>query len=100
MIKDIFALFGLAVVGTVIAIILNIILDKIKDSIAKKRWNYRVKHRFDTPPTAKCYCVDCQCYEPIGKLRNGRCCKFNGWGVADNWFCWAATPKIKAGEQE
>ena len=72
----------------------------IVDRVRKRKYHYEVKHRFDKPPTAECYCIDCQRYEASKGFRSGRCCKFEGWYVADNWFCWDATPKEKAGGQE
>lgn len=49
---------------------------------------YTIKHRFDKPPTAKCYCKDCTRHDD-----NGKCYKFEGYYTADNWFCWDADPK-------
>lgn len=97
---DVFALVGLMATVLVALLFGSMFIDYITDKIRKAKYHYKVKHRFDKPPTAKCYCIDCQRYQPIKGLRNGRCCKFNGWGVADNWFCWDATPKKKAGGQE
>ena len=95
-----FALVG--VIMTIgIAIIFGVgICQAIGEKIRKAIYRYKVKHRFDKPPTAECYCIDCQRYVPRGKHPNGRCCKFEGWYVADDWFCWDATPKKKAGGQE
>ena len=54
---------------------------------------YRIKHRFDKPPTAKCYCVDCTRHDN----ETGRCYRFeyaSGYQcTADDWFCWDATPR-------
>lgn len=54
---------------------------------------YRYKHRFDKPPTAKCYCIDCRRHDNDTK----RCYRFkyeSGYQcTADNWFCWDAEPK-------
>lgn len=65
-----------------------------RELIDRWKYNYRVKHRFDKPPTAKCYCVDCKlhCNE------SQECYKFDGWRTADNWFCWDAEPREKEGE--
>ena len=59
------------------------------------RWkrNYQIKHRFDKPPTAACYCVDCRyhnnkskvCYRFGETTKEYRC-------TADEWFCWEADP--------
>ena len=52
---------------------------------------YEIKHRFDKPPTAKCYCKDCVRHSDASK----RCYKFDGWYTADEWFCWDAEPRKK-----
>jgi hypothetical protein len=60
------------------------------------KYEYRYKHRFDKPPTAKCYCIDCkyhnngtnQCYRFGETTKEYRC-------TADNWFCWEAEPRDK-----
>ena len=56
--------------------------------IDERKRAYRIKHRFDKPPLAKCHCIDCESY---GK-DDGKCYRHSGWYVADSWFCWAATP--------
>lgn len=68
----------------------------IKEGVAKLKWRYKYKHRFDKPPTAKCYCRDCkhhgsetnQCYRFGETTKEYRC-------TADNWFCWEAEPREK-----
>lgn len=57
--------------------------------IKKYKRSQQIKHRFDKPPTAKCYCKDCSSYN----LQDGRCYAFEIQYVADNWFCWKAEPK-------
>ena len=56
--------------------------------IHRAKVKYAIKHRFDKPPKAKCYCVDCKRHG-----EDGRCYKFERWITADNWFCWDADPK-------
>ncbi len=50
----------------------------------------RIKHRFDKPPIAKCYCIDCNHHDND----NGLCSSF-GEFIADNCFCWKADPRIE-----
>ena len=50
----------------------------------------RIKHRFDKPPTAKCYCIDCKYHDN----ETGRCGGF-GEFIADDRFCWKADPRIE-----
>lgn len=61
-----------------------------KELIERKRYQYMIKHRFDKPPTAECYCMDCRLHG-----EDNQCFKFKGWRTADEWFCWDAEPKNK-----
>ena len=64
----------------------------IKDFIQVQIHKYKIKHRFDKPPIAKCYCIDCEhCKEE--EYRGRWCYRFKRC-VADNWFCWEAEPNI------
>lgn len=66
------------------------IYSELRELIDRCRYNYRVKHRFDKPPTAKCYCIDCKYH--CNETR--RCYRFTETRhTADNWFCWEATPR-------
>lgn len=91
MVKDILAgvggIFLVAVVGCAVIIA----IDWLKMLFEKLKYKYRVKHRFDKPPMAKCYCVDCERHNN----KSDRCYKFDGWYTADNWFCWDAKPREK-----
>lgn len=84
--------------GTIFLIVLVIgvlwaLYAGFKELIDKAVWRYRYKHRFDKPPTAKCYCIDCKRHNN----ETGRCYRFkyeSGYQcTADNWFCWEAEPK-------
>lgn len=69
-------------------VIMNVIY-MLKTLIEKLTLKYKQKHRFDKPPTAKCYCVDCVYHNN----ETGLCCKFETWNTADNCFCWNAEPR-------
>lgn len=82
--------------GALIAIIGGLLvgaLSCVRDLIDTAKRRYQYKHRFDKPPTAKCYCVDCKfhdaetrrCYRFGETTKEYRC-------TADNWFCWEAEP--------
>ena len=94
--KDLLAIFGLLCLGIGIAIIFAALWYEFKDWIDRLKYDYKVKHRFDKPPTAKCYCVDCryhnddtkQCYRFGQTTKEYRC-------TADYWFCWEADPRKK-----
>ena len=91
--RDIFTWVG-AVTSLSLACFLFIVLyGGIVTGLEKlKRW-YQYKHRFDKPPTAKCYCIDCVHHNN----ESGRCYRFGEEYrcTADNWFCWEAEPREK-----
>lgn len=63
------------------------IIEAIKERVHTAKINYRIKHRFDKPPTADCYCVDC-CYYSV---ETNKCFRFEWANIYpyhhDNWFC-------------
>ena len=64
----------------------------------KKKYKYMIEHRFDEPPIAKCYCIDCKyCYgKPTNSGSGVYCSLFNGdMIIIDNAFCYRAEPKSK-----
>lgn len=81
------SLIGIAIYGALCELV-----DRLKR-------NYIIKHRFDKPPTAKCFCIDCKhhsnetnrCYRFGETTKEYRC-------TADNWFCWEAEPREKVDE--
>lgn len=82
---------ALAFVGAIalfIAVLLLVLLagEALGEFTERKQREYQYKHRFDKPPTAKCYCVDCIWY------CNCICTK-HGWSLADDYFCYNATPR-------
>ena len=90
--KDVLAFIGLIAIGGSLLLIATIIFEFIRDKIQDLKRDYRIKHRFDKPPTAKCYCVDCTYYNS----ESGRCYRFHEKDrrlVADCWFCYEAEPR-------
>ena len=85
-----FALLGEATAIAIAFGLVAIAVMSIKEKIERVRWKCTYKHRFDKPPTAKCYCRDCKRHG-----EDGKCYKFEKWTTADNWFCWDAEPKDK-----
>ena len=59
------AVASLAVIGCMLAFAWMYLLEFIDEA----KFKYRYKHRFDKPPTAKCYCIDCGYHDN----KNGRC---------------------------
>ena len=81
--KDIFFILGVFVsIAFVLGINMFSVI-KLHDSIAEyrdaKRYEYKINHRFDDPPLAKCYCIDCKyCYgEPTKTGGNVYCSLWN-----------------------
>lgn len=93
MLEGLAAVGLLFLTGTVILVCV-LLCEYIKNKVEIYKWEYKRKHRFNKPPTAKCYCKDC-IYYSIRSNGTGRC---DGehideyWNIADSWFCWKAEP--------
>lgn len=89
-ILKIFAFFGLMVIVGCVALVLYAFFEWVKEKIGEMRWKHRYKHRFNRPPLAKCYCVDCKWWS-----KGSNECKQlgNGWCTPDSGFCYRAEPK-------
>ena len=83
-----FASLGLLFMALLIALILEEISTKVREMLRKRRKEYEYKHRFDKPPTAECYCVDCWYRDN----ENSKCRRYDELYVADDWFCKDAMP--------
>lgn len=90
---NIFTSVGIATVCVIVVIILMIVVDFISNEIHEAMWAYKYKHRFDKPPTAACYCVDCKFHGDT--IDSTRCTNRKDivLQTADEWFCQAAEPK-------
>lgn len=80
-------LCGIMAISMAVAFGIIAVKEEISGTIRERKRIYEIKHRFDRPPTAKCYCIDCKRHS-----KDGTCHKFNGWKTADAWFCWDAEP--------
>lgn len=93
MLIKILAIIGAIASAAFIGCMLAFVWVCLEEFIDKAKRKYRYKHRFDKPPIAKCYCIDCryhdnetsQCYRFGETTKEYRC-------TADNWFCWEAYP--------
>lgn len=94
--RDFLALIGISCITVMFFMLAYLTYVGIKELISKLKWRYKYKHRFDKPPTAKCYCKDCRMH---GNDTH-RCGKFDGWHTADNWFCWDAEPREKEPKED
>lgn len=86
------AIVGAVTMSIVIIFIIGAAILLVKDAIDELTYKYRYKHRFNKPPTAKCYCADCIYYD----TETGRCYGFHEDSnrlVADNMFCYRAEPR-------
>lgn len=90
--EDILPFIGMItlIVCCVFAIIL--LFEGITEAIRKFKCWWIYKHRFDKPPTAKCYCIDCKWHNN----ESNRCYKFHADSnrrTADTCFCSDAEPR-------
>lgn len=87
---------GLVTLSMLACFLILVIYGALRELIDNLKRKYQYKHRFDKPPTAKCYCVDCKYHDN----ESNRCYRFGETTgeyrcTADNWFCWEATPREK-----
>lgn len=88
------AAIGFIALFAIAMIFLSIMCEKADDYIDQKKKEHKYKHRFDKPPTAECYCIDCVWY-----TENIACSK-HGFFVADDYFCYNAKPDHMRGEKK
>lgn len=83
----------LAALGLVALILLIIVLLAnafvgIRDSIELRIKKYRDRHKFEKPPTAKCYCIGCGLWYADSEERlSGRCGSWDGYHTSPDEFC-------------
>lgn len=65
-------IFALAMAGVFLQ-------EKIIKHIKDRKFAYQQQHRFDKPPTAKCYCCDCENFEKKEYVNH----------------CWQAEPRTR-----
>lgn len=90
---NIFTAIGVATVSIICVVILVAIVDFISNKIHEAIWVYKYKHRFDKPPKAACYCIDCKFHGDDVDLTRCTNRKDVILDTADEWFCQAAEPK-------
>ena len=84
-----FVVVFFAFLGVVfLALLIASIAATVGERTRRKLKEYEYKHRFDKPPTAECYCVDCWYRDN----KNSKCGRHNELYVADDWFCKDAMP--------
>ena len=87
--QGLLALIGLITCMGIFAMCMCMLWEGVSELIHKVKRNYKIKHRFDKPPTAACYCVDCVWYDGDNR------CRMSGKQsyVRDNDFCSDARPE-------
>ena len=84
---------GIVFCASVAALLVMSIFEWIRNIVNNIKWQHQYKHRFDKAPEAKCYCHDCEYFgKNWGCEDINACVTHKGWRVADNWFCWSASP--------
>ena len=86
---ELFTTVGAFVIILMIVAMIFAVICAIRDFIRERIWIYRYNHRFDKPPTAKCYCKDCSFY---GDFAHTRLCRMHNRSFADDYFCKDADP--------
>ena len=90
---NIFTGIGISTVSVFGLVILLLVIDFISNEIREAIWIHKYKHRFDKPPTAACYCIDCKYHGDDIDLTRCTYRKDVVLHTADEWFCQAAEPK-------
>jgi len=86
---DFFTAVGAFVIIAMVVAMIFAVIYAIIQFIRKRIWIYKYNHRFDKPPTAKCYCKDCSFY---GDFADRRLCRKHKEFVVDDFFCKDADP--------
>lgn len=87
--KDILAGIGIATLFGIVLCLVLAFIGFLKIKIEDRKADYARKHRFDKPPTAACYCVDCRFHSTESLI----CHQLQEMRTADNWFCCHAEPR-------
>ena len=87
--RDFFTAVGATVIIAIVVTMIWGLVYTVREFIRERIWIYRYNHRFDKPPTAKCYCKDCSFY---GDFEHTRLCKMHNRSFADDYFCKDADP--------
>lgn len=89
------AFVGVIFIAGLLGLIFWATFEWVKEKIRQARINYRIKHRFDGKPIAKCWCRDCRTHNN----KTGLCSVYN-MRKADNGFCDRADPIWKGLEEK
>ena len=82
------AMIGLGVLAILIFVVLANIFELAKRRIHLSLKKYRDRHKFEKPPTAKCYCISCGLWYADSEERlSGRCGSWDGYHTSPDEFC-------------
>ena len=87
---EFFTAVGAVVIIVMIVAMIFAVICAIRQFIRERIWIYKYNHRFDKPPTAKCYCKDCSLY---GDFENHRLCRKHKSHFSEDYFCKDADPR-------
>ena len=91
---DIFVFLGFAASLFSVGCVIKELCEHIEYQINRSKYKRKMRHRFDGPPLAKCYCRDCKYwYERYDVNTSGKCNGFIGKYTADDYFCKGAKPR-------
>ena len=82
--------FGFFCLACIIIYFLVVLVADLKEQFDELVYRHQIRRRLNKPPTAKCYCIDCEYHDN----ETGRCSGFSEF-IADDCFCWKAYPRIK-----
>lgn len=88
-----FAGIGMGTVTLIVVVVFSLLVETLKGLLHELKWKHTYKHRFDKPPTAKCYCKDCIYHDKTGSCSSLSLIDGPLYYTADNWFCWKADPR-------
>ena len=86
---ELFTAVGAVVIILMIVAMIFAVIYAIRQFIRERIWIYKYNHRFDKPPTAKCYCKDCSLY---GDFTSRSLCRKHKFYFSEDYFCKDADP--------
>ena len=88
----VFAIVGVVYTVFMLIVLISVLFEIIRSAIRTAKFKHKQKHRFDKPPIGNCYCIDC---DNSYRNSNGslKCSYQSDLYVAEDWFCWRATPE-------
>ena len=92
----IFAPIGIVCTTIITYELFGLLKDNITDYLIRQKSKRIIKHRFDKPPIAKCYCIDCKHHD----MQTDLCHRDGRRHTANTEFCSDAEPKKIVEEKE